>query len=339
MKDYLILSGGQKLELARVAKKILSKNKGILAADERVSSLGRKFAHFGMENTCNNRRAFRECLFTAPEIENYIGGVIVNEETFDQKGSDGRPLIDHLEEKDIEIGVKLDKGLSDFGSGEKISVGLEDLENRIAKKRFSKATFSKWRSLFHITDDLPSYQCIEQNCVVLCRYAAISQSRGLVPIIEPEIYYEGSYDIERMVHVAKVIYSTLFLHASKYNIFLPGAILKASFITSAKDSGETIKPEDIGLINTAVITESVPPAIAGVVYLSGGHSQEEAFQLLSAIQKDSHKMGMTFSFSFGRALTDCVLEKWKGSEQNLKEAQHLLTETASRCNRANKGEF
>lgn len=338
MRNHISLSDEQKMKLMRVAKGILARNKGILAADERPSSLERKFAHFGIENTSENRQAFRECLFTAPEIERYIGGVIVNEETFKQTDRNGRPLIDSLYEKNIEIGVKLDMGLSDFGNGEKISVGLDDLEGRIARKEFSRATFSKWRSLFYVTDDLPSDQCIEQNCAVLCSYAAISQSNGLVPVVEPEIHFEGSYNIERMAHVARVIYSTFFLHANRCGIFLPGMILKPSFITRSRNSTEVITMEDIGSINTAVITESVPPAIAGIVYLSGGHSQEDAFKLLSAVQKDSHKRCTAFSFSFGRALTDCVLEKWMGAENNVKEAQHILIEAAKRCSRSNRGE-
>lgn len=338
MKKPISLSSDQKLKLERVARNILAESKGILAADERPSSLGHKFSHFGMENTSRNRQAFRECLFTAPDIEKYIGGVIVNEETFEQTDSNGRPVVDYLREKGIEIGVKLDMGLLDFGNGEKISVGLEDLESRIARKEFSLATFSKWRSLFHVSDELPSEQCIEQNCSVLCRYAAASQSNGLVPVVEPEIHFEGSYGIERMAYVARVVYSTFFLHASRCGIFLPGMILKVSFITNSRNNGGTVRAEDAGMINTSVVAESVPSAVAGIVYLSGGHSQEEAFQLLSAVQQDSHRRGMTFSFSFGRALTDCVLEKWRGSEKNLNDAQDVLIEAAKRCCRANKGQ-
>lgn len=337
MEEILKLSTDEKIHLGMKTKKILESNKGILAADERPSTLERKFISQGIANTVENRIAFRDCIFSAPEIEKYIGGAILNEETFDQHNSEGVLLIEHLISKNIEIGVKLDKGLTDFGNTEKISVGLEDLENRIREDKFKNATFCKWRSFFNITDKLPTDQCIEKNCIVLCKYALICQKNGRVPILEPEINHDGYYSPEEMYCVAKKIYSTLFLWANRLNLYIPGLILKCSFITEGKRYKPVENQSDLGEINVAAISESIPSAIGGIVYLSGGHSTARSFELLSKVKKCNKFKNLIFSFSFCRALTACALEAWKGKDENLEIVQRRFLETVKECGCANKG--
>jgi len=338
MKEQrLNLSDEEKSKLEKIAKSILSNNKGILATDERASSLEKRFADYQIENTEKNRKVFRESMFKVEGIEKFIGGAILNEETFDQKDAEGCLLTDCLVKKNIQVGVKLDKGLATFNESEKISCGLEDLEARIQDQKFKTSTFCKWRSLFNITKNTPSEKAIEANCDVLAKYGLIAQKNGKVPILEPEISFKGDFTAEEMAHVAKMIYSTLFLKTSKANLFLNGAILKISFIIQGESCDEKINFQKMGLKNVQTVAESVPPAIAGVVFLSGGHSSEDSFQLLSNLHKVENKYGITFSFSFARALTNCFLEHWRGKPENVSEAQSMFSDVLKLCNRANKG--
>ncbi|ELA41773.1 uncharacterized protein VICG_01125 [Vittaforma corneae ATCC 50505] len=336
MQKTLRISDEEKFHLAMKVKKMLENDKGILAADEKSSTLEPKFTSHGIANTEENRIKFRDCIFSTPELEKYIGGVILNEETFGQCNSEGVSLVQHLTSRNIEVGVKMDKGLMDFGSNEKISVGIEDLENRIREDKFKVASFCKWRSLFKISEHRPSDSCIEQNCIVLCKYAIIAQKHGKVPILEPEISIEGCYSIDGMATVAKKIYSTLFLWANKMNLFLPGILLKCSFITEGSRYTHVQQPMDVGAINVSVIAESVPWALGGVLFLSGGHSTEESFEILSLIHKYNTYKGLVLSFSFCRALTGCVLEVWSGNNRNIKEAQRRFLSIVKECNKSNR---
>lgn len=336
MQKTLKISNEEKIRLAMRVKKILENNKGILAADEKATTLEPKFTSHGIANTEENRIRFRDCIFSTPELEKYIGGVILNEETFGQCNGEGVSLVQHLTSRNIEVGVKLDKGLMDFGNSEKISIGLEDLDNRIREDKFRAASFCKWRSLFKISEHRPSDSCIEQNCIVLCKYAAVAQKNGKVPILEPEISIEGCYSMDEMGAVARKIYSTLFLWANKMNLFLPGLMLKCSFITEGSRYTHIQQPISIGIANVSVIAQSVPWALGGVVFLSGGHSTEEAFEILSSIHNHNTYKDLVLSFSFCRALTGCVLEVWSGNNRNIKEAQRKFLEIVKECNKANK---
>lgn len=399
MKSDQNLSDTLKVHLSMKVKKILDDGKGILAADEKATSLEDKLLSHGIANTENNRRLFRECLFKTPNIEKYIGGVIVNEETFSQTDDKGVLLIDYLHNRHIEIGVKMDKGLIDFNKNdslgislnEKISVGLEDLETRLKDPRFEKASFCKWRSLFsiriadrerkdltrcssccccktktantgccccsssccckNITDgknekgnmnacivdvNTPTIDCINQNCQVLCKYAMAVQKSGRVPIIEPEINVNGDYTVEEMRIVAKSVYSRLFQVANEMDLFLPGIILKCSFITEGSLCTEN--DDDIGSINVQTIAECIPRALGGVVFLSGGHPTHQSFDLLKNVHKWNPYKDLLLSFSFCRALTDCVLDKFKNglTKEKFPEAQEKFLKTIEECFHSNR---
>lgn len=333
MQPILNLTDEEKNSLALKVKKILADGKGILAVDERPITVERKFTKHGIANTAENRCEFRACLFKTPDLEKYIGGAILHEETLNQS-DDGVPVVESLTQKGIEIGVKVDKGLMDFGNGEKISVGLEDLENRI--KSYKIASFCKWRSVFNIKNELPSDNCIEQNCIVLCKYALIAQKNGFVPILEPEISINGDYTLEDMKHVARRIYGSLFQYAGRMNLFLPGLIMKCSFLSAGNICSTQMNIKEIGIANTLVIAESVPIAIGGIVFLSGGHSVNEVCNILKSIHENNRYRDIKFSFSFCRALTESVYAAWKTEKEKDDEARNVFLECLKECKKANK---
>lgn len=338
-KDQILrLSSDQKRSLKTIAEKIFENNKGLLATDESPGTLGKKLKALGMENSEENRKDFRNCFYNTSNMENYISGVIMNEEAFDQVDSKGCSFTEILLSKGILAGLKVDKGLMEFGKEEFISVGIEDLENRLKEKKYKNAHFTKWRSFFVISPEkLPTDECIDKNCLILTKYAFISQENGRVPVIEPEISFKGCYTAEEMIYTAKKIYSTLFKYLNEFNIYIPGAILKVSFIMPGQDSSEKIKLEEIARLNHSVFSDSIPPSIAGIVFLSGGHNTSESFKLLSAVKK--HSSIFRISFSFARALTNDPLEIWRGSDMNLEKARKRLSENLEECLKANKGEI
>lgn len=335
--EQLNIREEEKRKLETIAKKVFANCKGLLANDERDSTIESKFAPLGMENTPETRRTFRECLYCVDRIENYISGVILNEEAFGQCDSNGVLLTENLLKKGILLGLKVDKGLMSFGNGEQLSVGIDDLNNRIQEEKYKEVSFTKWRSFFKISvGTLPSDSCIEKNCIALSKFALICQKNGKVPIVEPEISYDGEHSIQEMAYIAKKVYSTLFKWMNTFNLFIPGVILKLSFITCGKNSNEHFKDlEEIGKINNKVISESIPSAIAGIVFLSGGHMSSESIDLLTAIQKHKINRDIPLSFSFGRALTSESLNTWKGKDSNKDKARSALIEAIKNSNKAN----
>ncbi|ADM10875.1 fructose-bisphosphate aldolase B [Encephalitozoon intestinalis ATCC 50506] len=316
------------LRLGMIAKKILENNKGILAADESPETLGKKLEKLGIKNTKENRRKFREILFSTKEIEKYIGGVILNPETFGQTDGKGVLLTEILKRKGIEIGVKLDKGLIDYKENEKISVGLEDLELRCKSSEFKDATFAKWRSLFYFYDGIPSEDCINENCSVLAKYAIICQKNGLVPIVEPEIFLEGDYDIESSYKLLRKILSTLMKYLNYESVYIPGILIKTSYVTSGLLSSEEYTPKEVATLTFRALLSTIPCGIPGIVFLSGGHSPEDSINFLNAINMERGCRTWSLSFSFARALTDDALKTWKGDDSNIEEAQKVLIETS-----------
>lgn len=324
------------LRLGMTAKKILENGRGILAADESPETLGQRLERVGMENTRENRRRFRELLFTTRSIEDHVGGVILNPETFEQTDSSGTLLTEILRRKDIEVGVKLDKGLIDYKEQEKVSVGLEDLDLRCKCSSFRDASFAKWRSLFHILGKSPSEDCISENCSVLAKYAIICQRNGLVPIVEPEILLEGSYSMEDAEKVFRRVLSTLMRCLNYEQVYMPGILIKPSFITSGS-RGARNEVRSVALSTFRSLLSTVPCGVPGIVFLSGGHSSEDSLQFLNAINLEKGCRTWTLSFSFARALTDGVLEAWRGKDTNALEAQKILLEATFRASRAVEG--
>lgn len=334
-REYLVLSEGEETKLRETVHSIFCKGRGILATDERPASIGKKFDAVGVENTAENRLRFRELLYKTPGLEESIGGVILNEETFEQKDDSGRFLYEYLTDRKIRIGVKLDKGVCEMGEGEQKSVGIEDLQKRIESGAFKAATFAKWRAVFRIADRLPTQRCISKNIHVLCCYAVDSQRHGLVPIVEPEILFEGAYTQERAQRAARNIYGSLFSCLNRCGAYLPGLILKLSFLTPGKAQDGPADAKALACGNIAVIRDTVPPSTGGIVFLSGGHSAKDALAYLSEIHKASSPGGVAMSFSFARAITNGVLEAWAGSYEKAPIAQAELFSMARKCRSAN----
>lgn len=325
------LTDEQKFKLGTVACRMLEDGKGILAADEKGSSLEKRFDMCGIINTEENRRKFRELLFKTIVKSKKIGGVILNEETFGHTDDAGKRLPDILADQGIVIGVKLDKGLAAFGDAEHVSVGLEDLENRCKEPRFSRAELSKWRSVFKVSETTPTQECIEENCEILARYAEISQRNNMVPIVEPEILWDGDYCAEKAANAQRVILSTLMKYLNERNVYIPGVLIKTSFVTSGCKSGDVKSAKDVGMLTFHVLLDTIPCGISGVVFLSGGHTPEEATEYLKYVSKERGRHTWPLSFSFGRALTDPFLSKWMGKDENIEEAQQILLNKIDEC--------
>jgi fructose-bisphosphate aldolase class I len=327
------------LKLGMIAKKILENNKGILAADESPTSIQKRFDKVGITNSEDTRRKFRQMLFSSKGIEKYIGGVILHEETFDQKDEKGNCLIDLLKNKEICLGIKLDKGLIDFKTNEKMSVGLEDLHLRIKKFASKGAVFAKWRSLFLIAEDIPSEECILENCNVLAEYAKICQDNELVPIVEPEIYLEGLYSIEDGEKHSKRVLSTLIQRLNAYDVYIPGVLIKMSFVTQGKQEKLLCKPKEVGIRTIGVLISTIPCGIPGVVFLSGGHTQDKAIEYLDTLNRCRAHKTWSLSFSYGRCLSEEPMSIWKGKDENQNEAQEAFVKIAEKCYNASKGEL
>ncbi|KAF9764037.1 Fructose-bisphosphate aldolase [Nosema granulosis] len=326
-------------KLGMVAKQILENNKGILAADESPGSIQKRFDKLGIINNEETRRSFRELLFTSEGIEKYIGGVILHEETFEQKDESEKLFIDMLKEKGICLGIKLDKGLIDYKNNEKVSVGLEDLHLRVKYYCSKGAVFAKWRSLFIVKGDNPTEDCIYENCTVLAKYAKICQNNNLVPIVEPEVYFEGNYTIDEAEQQSKRILSTLIQKLNIYEVYIPAVIIKMSFVTQGKENKRICKPHEVGRTTMNTLVSAIPCGIPGIVFLSGGHTQDDAISYLNAINKCKAYKTWSLSFSYGRCLSEKPMETWRGIEENKKAAQREFIEIARRCHLACRGDL
>ncbi|KAI5185200.1 fructose-bisphosphate aldolase, class I [Nematocida sp. AWRm78] len=323
--------------LKNTSNKLIQENKGILAIDESPKSMESKFSKVNIENTVENRRRYREVLLTAPqEIGKYLGGVILNEETFTQEDSQGVPFIQHITQAGICAGVKLDKGLLPLSnSDEKVSTGLDGLNDRCKQYKDKGALFAKWRSVFSIDQGKPSDECVYKNCEILAEYAVICQKNSLVPVVEPEVLFSGGHTAEECGSVTSQVISCLFYHLNKKGAYIPGVLLKVGFVTS----GANLQEESVDEVASGTIKSfmsSIPPALPGIVFLSGGHSEDLSVAYLQGVSAAGAKENAPWavSYSFGRALQDGVLELWDNKDENKEKAQNLLVERARICSSA-----
>jgi len=329
-------------QLEEVARKLIEQNKGILAIDESPTSMEKKFKQVGIQNTEENRRRYREMLLTTPkDLSKYIGGVILNEETFHQFSSADKSFVEIIRENKILPGVKLDKGLLPLreGSDEKLSTGLEDLGERCKEYRNKGAMFAKWRSVFSIENNLPTEECIYKNCDILSEYAHVCQSNGVVPVVEPEVLFDGSYGLRECQIVTSSVISCLFYHLNRKGVHIPGTLLKVGFITSgSKNTRESL--EEVAKATIETFMSSVPPGLPGVVFLSGGHPEDRSVEYLKEVNRTKKQMGApwSISYSFGRALQDSALALWNNEDAKKEEAQKHLINRALLCSRAVQGE-
>jgi len=311
------LTPEQEAELKKVAEAIVSPGRGILAADESTGTIGKRFDKFKLENIEENRRLYREMLFTAgpgDELGKCISGVILFDETFYQKDSNGVPFVKLLKDRGCIPGIKVDKGLTPIGGtfGEQATLGLDGLAERVKKYHEQGAQFAKWRNVFTISTHTPSYQTMIENANELARYASICQQNGLVPIVEPEVMIDGPHTLEQAERATEQVLSFVY-HALMVNhVYLEGTLLKPNMVTPGQACPKQNTPEEVAAATVRVLQRGVPPAVPGIVFLSGGQSEEEASVHLNAINTvgEPGKKPWKLTFSFGRALQASALKTW-----------------------------
>lgn len=331
-------------ELARTANAIGSPGKGILAADESTGTIAKRFDKIKVENTEENRRAYRELLFTsAQNLGDHISGVIFYEETLYQKTADGKLFTELLKEKGILSGIKVDKGLSNIpGTDEETAtLGLDGLDKRCQDYYKAGARFAKWRAALKISATLPSDLAIIETAHSLARYAAICQNNGLVPIVEPECLMDGDHSIERCAQVTEKVLSVVYRALNQHNVWLEGTLLKPNMVTPGHShpSFKTTTPEQVARATVTVLQRTVPCAVPGVVFLSGGHSEEEATLNLNAINRLNTKRPWSLTFSYGRALQASALAAWQGKKENVTAAQAAFLVRAKGNSEAQLGKY
>ena len=314
-------------ELHAVAHKIVEKGKGILAADESTPTCIKRFESIGTESTAESRNIYRNMLFTAEKIEKYISGVILFDETFHQKElSTGLTIPEYLTSKDILPGIKVDQGLEDFGSNEKITKGLDGLSERLGKYYALGARFAKWRAVITIGNNIPSDDCIMKNAKILAKYAQKCQQANLVPIVEPEVLMNGAHTVDESFDVTSRALNATFDQLVEHNVNLQGIVLKPNMILSGYECSYQANIEEVAEKTMNCLSANVPIEVPGIAFLSGGQPDEHATLHLNEMNKYDSDWNLTFSY--GRALQQTALKAWSGKAENLKLAQEVFIEKA-----------
>ncbi|MGH7772628.1 MAG: class I fructose-bisphosphate aldolase [Candidatus Binatia bacterium] len=323
-----------KHELETVARSLVSKGKGILAADESLGTIKGRFERIKVESTEENRRSYRDMLFTTRGIEEFISGIILFDETIRQKAKDGRPFPELLGQKGIMPGIKVDKGPVDLPGfpGEKVTEGLDGLRGRLNEYRGLGARFAKWRAVIAIGDGIPTRTCIGASAHALARYAALCQEAGLVPIVEPEVLMDGAHTIERCEEATEATLKSVFSELQEQRVVLEGMLLKPNMVLSGKECPKQASIPEVAERTVRCLRRVVPGAVPGIVFLSGGQSAELATEHLNAMNAlGGHPWEL--SFSYARALQDPALKAWKGDVTNVPVAQAIFYHRA-KCNGA-----
>jgi fructose-bisphosphate aldolase class I len=314
-------------DLIATAQAMVASGKGILAADESTGTIEKRFNNIKVDNVEENRRAYRDMLFTTKDLGKYISGVILFDETIRQKASDGTSFVELLQKNGILPGIKVDAGAKSlvFCPGETITEGLDGLLERCQDYAKLGAKFAKWRAVISIGKDIPSRTCIEENAHALARYAAICQEAGLVPIVEPEVLMDGDHTIDRCEEVTEWTLNSVYDALYVNKVLLEGSVLKPSMVISGKDAKQQASVDEVAERTVRVLKRTVPGAVAGVVFLSGGQSDELATAHLNAMNaKFAGKLPWPVSFSYGRALQAPSLKAWKGNAANVAAGQAAL---------------
>jgi fructose-bisphosphate aldolase class I len=309
-------------ELAVTARALVAPGKGILAADESSGTIKKRFASIEVESTEEQRRAYRELLFTTPGAAEFISGVILFDETIRQRASDGTPLAETLARQGIIPGIKVDAGTTGLAGfpGEKITQGLDGLADRLAEYRELGARFTKWRAVITIGDGIPTDGCIAANAEALARFAAASQAAGLVPIVEPEVLMDGDHPIERCDQATRDTLAAVFAALRRHRVRLDGMLLKPNMVLSGSDCPTQAGVAQVAEATLACLRDTVPASVPGIVFLSGGQSDEAATAHLNAMNR-LEGAPWELSFSYGRALQAPALKAWKGQAANAPAAQ------------------
>eukprot|EP01132_Coremiostelium_polycephalum_P009631 gene9631-11804_t len=329
-------------ELIATAKAIVAPGKGILAADESTGTIGNRFQKINLENTEANRRDYRDLLInTGGEITKYIGGVILYEETLYQKDENGTPFPEILKKKGIQVGIKVDKGTINIPGtdGETFTQGLDGLGDRCKKYYEAGARFAKWRAVLKIDvpKGIPTQLAIDENAWTLARYAAICQENGLVPIVEPEILMDGTHSIEDSARITEKVLAHVFKALNDQHVLLEGALLKPNMCLNGTGNANPAKPEDVARYTVQTLLRTVPPALPGIVFLSGGQSEVEATQNLNAMNLVPRPWSL--SFSYGRALQASILKAWGGDKTKVEEGRKAYLHRAYSNHLAQLGKY
>lgn len=329
-----------KKELASVARGLVARGKGILAADESSGTIKKRLASIDLPSTEENRQVYRDLLFTSPGVEEYISGVILFDETIRQQGLDGRPFPTVLAGRGIMPGIKVDKGTVPLpgAPAEKLTEGLDGLRSRLEGYRGLGARFTKWRAVITIGDGIPSRYCIDANAQALALFAAYCQEADLVPIVEPEVLMDGDHSIERCAAVTRATLESVFQHLSRAGVLLEGMLLKPNMVISGKGNERQAGVQEVAEATVRTLLRAVPAAVPGIVFLSGGQSPEQATEHLSAMNRLG-RFPWELSFSYGRALQEYSLKAWRGEPRNVPQAQQIFAERSRLNSLARSGEY
>lgn len=327
-------------DLNAVAKAMVGNGKGILAADESSPTIKKRFDTIDTESTEENRRRYREMLFTTPGLADYIGGVILFDETIRQKTADGVPFAKYLNDLGMIAGIKVDKGAKPLAlfPGELVTEGLDGLRARFEEYYQMGAKFSKWRAVINIGDGIPTDFCLDANAHALARYAALCQEANIVPIVEPEVLMDGDHSIDRCEEVTARTLRKVFQALAAHRVELPGIVLKPNMVISASKAPDRAAPEEVAEATLRVLKAEVPEEVPGIAFLSGGQSAEEATAHL-AIMNRMGPLPWELSFSYGRALQAPALDAWRGKEQNFEAGQQALLKRAKLNSMAHLGKY
>lgn len=328
-------------ELEQTVRDMVQPGKGILAADESAPTISKRFAAVSVESTEENRRSYRSLLFDTPGLSDFISGVILFEETLGQRSDDGTALPALLASRGIVPGIKVDKGLTPLANApdDRVTQGLDGLAERLQQYKTQGARFAKWREVYAITDHNPTPLGLEANAEMLARYAAICQQEGFVPIVEPEVLIDGEHGIERAAEVIETVLHSVFHALHRHRVILEGMLLKPSMVTPGKDHAVQASPETVATATVRVFRRTVPAAVPGINFLSGGQSPAEATANLNAMNAIFPDAPWALSFSYGRALQEPVLMAWRGNPANTEAARQALYARARLNGAARRGEY
>jgi fructose-bisphosphate aldolase, class I len=329
-------------ELEKTARELVAPGKGILAADESFGTIGKRFEAVGIESSEESRRQYREMLFTTEGIGEFLSGVILFDETLRQNASDGTPLPEVLKNQGVIPGIKVDKSTVNLplSPNEKFTQGLDGLGDRLAEYRELGARFTKWRAVITIGEGIPTESCIEANAEALALYAAFAQEYDLVPIVEPEVLIDGDHSIEQCYDATQWMLNVTFDEIYEHGVELSGMLLKPNMVISGKDAPEQAGVEEVARATVECLLRTVPAAVPGIVFLSGGQTDRQATQHLNAMNRlYEGRLPWELSFSYARALQGQPMEIWGGSADKVEAAQKAFYHRAKMNSAARSGSY
>jgi fructose-bisphosphate aldolase class I len=330
-------------QLTTIARQMVADGKGLLAADESTRTIGKRFESYDIESTERTRRDYREMLFSTPDAGKHISGVILFDETIRQEAADGQPLVKKIQDAGMIPGIKVDNGakpLAPYGA-EKVTEGLDGLRERFQEYYRLGARFTKWRAVIEVGADRPSSQCLKANAHALARYAALAQENDIVPIVEPEVLMDGEHDIDAHYRATEMALREVFIQLAEQNVLLEGMVLKPNMVLSGKEASRQAGAQEVARRTLDCFMRTVPAAVPGIAFLSGGQSDRQATENLNAINKLGAEIGAPWAltFSYGRALQDAALRAWSGDDDNTESARKAFFERALATSQAAQGRY